>query len=410
MKAFAGRALCVLVLPALAYAIYSSARQARADSDYRLNTPESLARAVQDDPGNADYHALRAEHIEGLGGDPAPEREKAALLDPLESRYWIDLGMMAELRGDMSGAERYLLKAASVDRKFGPRWALMNFYFRQHRDAEFWQWTQAALPMAYGDLSMIFRLCWLMTNDSASIARMLPHTDLVRTQYLIFLIDEGHLDAAPAIAREVAARATPGELDLLMQYCDTSMRNNTASAVEVWNALVRRKLEPFNALSPAGGAIITDGEFRQTPIEHGFDWRVAKSDGVSVTFGSAIPGATVGLSGDQDQTVAILSEWVPVEPGKSYRIDYRYTADGENANKRQASGLAWEVEDPASRKVLGASEDLKNASGTQSGSLQFTAGETGAAILRLRYTREPGTFRHEENFTIQSIASQVAAR
>jgi hypothetical protein len=404
----AGRAACALVLPALALGVWSSARLASADNQFRINTPQSLAEAVRIEPGNAAYHQLLAEHLEGMGQDPAPEREKAALLSPLDSSYWTELGLMAEVRSDFPTAERYLLKAASVDRKFGPRWALMNFYFRQQRPAEFWQWTSATLGMAYGELAGVFRLCWIMSGDAEAIRARLPHDNYVRTEYLRFLINDEHWQGAGPTAREVSARATEEDRELLLYYCDGAVRHNLPSAVEVWNTMVRRRLEPFEPLDPAAGAIVTDGEFRTSPIERGFDWRVANAEGVTVTFGLLNSGVSVELSGAQDQEVAILTELMPTEKGKNYRLDYDYSFDesADGGISRQASGLAWEVRDPATKAVIATSEDLKASPNPPKGSFAFAA-PGDSAILSLRYSRAPGTIRHEEKFTIRKISSRV---
>jgi tetratricopeptide (TPR) repeat protein len=404
VRSAAERLACALVLPALGWGIYCSGRLALADSAFRLSTPESLAEAVRLEPGNAAYDQLLAENLVSVGKDASAEREQAALLSPLDSAYWLDLGAMAEVNSDIPAAERYLLKAASVDRKFAPRWSLMNFYFRQQRPAEFWQWAREAAPMASGDLVGIFRLCRMMTGPGESTDRMLRLPDSARAQYLAFLMKDNHWDAAPAVARAVAAQATSENLALLLDYSDTALAYNVASAVEVWNILLRRKLEPFDPLDAHGGAIVTDGKFRISPIDRVFDWRVTRADGVGVIFGSASPGATVELSGEQDQTVAILTQWMPVEPGRSYRLDYEYTAESENS--RQASGVAWEVRDPVTKAVLRTSEDLKASQGNWPGSFEFTA--TGsAAVLSLRYARTPGTFRHEEKFTIRKLSSRI---
>ncbi len=310
--------------------------------------------------GNASYHQLYAEHLEsavldpvhaGTGdGDPAPQSPRQRLL--------IDLGVLAEVHSGISlAAERYYLKAASVNRMFGPRWTLMNYYFRRHNPAAFWQWTREAMPMAYGDLTHIFRLCWLVTDDAESIRRQLPWTDYTRAQYLNFLLNDEHLQAlAPPVAREVADRSTPEDLNLLLDYCGRAMTKNMESAVEVWNMLARRKLVPFDPLAPREGAIVTNGEFLKPPIERGFDWHLSRADGVSVTMDGA-SGVNVELTGDQAQAVTTINQWMPVEENQSYRIDYTYSGGGNvrRARSAAASGVRMgEIENPVSGAVLDA--------------------------------------------------------
>jgi hypothetical protein len=390
----------------LGFAIYYSARAAAADAFFHEDTPESLAQAVRADPGNAAYHQLYAEHLESLGHDSTRERETSALLSPLDSRYWIDLGTQAEVHADYSAAERYYLKAASVDRKFAPRWALMNFYLRRHEEGPFWQWAEKAMDMAYGDSSEIFRLCWLMTDDKESIARKIPQTDYLRGEYLRFLLLDGHIEVAAPIALSVAERATPGQLDLVLDFCGRAMTVNTEAAVQAWNALTRRGLEPFAPLDPGRGAIVTNGALRIAPKERGFDWHLTRLEGLAVTM-IAAGGVSVELTGEQAQAVTAMDQWIPVKDGAHYRIDYQYSGEADGPLEgRQASGLAWEIENPITRVVVARGNDLKPGASGQTDHLDFTASGMSVAVLALRYQRAPGTVRRAEKFTIEAVSSR----
>ncbi len=404
-KAIARRALCVALLPALGFAIYASARLSVADSDFRANTDQSVALAVRLDSGNAAYHQLNAEHLESAGRDPLPDREAAALLSPLDSRYWIDLGVLSEVRNDLPAAERYYLKAASVDHTFAPRFALMNFYFRRHQEAPFWRWAREALPMVYDDPSAVFRLCWLMTSDTESIRRLLPRTISLNNQYLEFLINDAHWDAAPPVARDLAARAAPDDLGVLLDYMGRGMTRDTASVVEVWNTLSQRGLQHYAPLSPAEGAIVTNGDFRISPVERGFDWRLQRVDGVSLTLSAA--GLDVELTGEQPVAVTLLNEWVPIEPGRTYRIEYLYNGDPDDpASSRRPSGLAWRITHPVTTAVIARSPDLDAAARDARGYFDFSA-PAGVAMLSLTYERAPGTVRRKTRFTIRKVASRI---
>jgi len=409
LKAIAERVLCVALLPALGFAIYASARLSVADSNYRANTDESVALAVRLDSGNAAYHQLNAEHLESAGRDPLPDREAAALLSPLDSHYWVDLGVLAEVRNDFPAAERYYLKAASVDRTFAPRFALMNFYFRRHDEAAFWRWAREALPMVYDDPSTVFRLCWLMTNDTDSIRRLLPKTLSLNNQYLEFLINDAHWDAAPPVARDLAARVEPGDMNVLLDYMGRGMTHDTASVVEVWNTLSQRGLQHYAPLSPAEGAIVTNGDFRIPPVERGFDWRLQRADGVSITQSASpgSPGLDVELTGEQPVEVTLFNEWVPVEPGRGYRIEYLYSGDpDDSASSRQPSGLAWRITHPLTGALIARSPDLDAGARDARGYFDFTS-PAGVALLSLRYERAPGTVRRRTRFTIHKVSSRI---
>ena len=115
--------------------------------------------------------------------------EKIAALTPYSSAPRIRLGLAAELSGDPSSAERWLLDAARVDHQFEPRWTLANFYFRAaNKPDEFWKWMRAALAGSYGDRTPAYELCWRVSDDAREIlARAIPDRREVLGSYLAYL-------------------------------------------------------------------------------------------------------------------------------------------------------------------------------------------------------------------------------
>ncbi len=158
------RLLWLLPLPFLAVAAWETARLAQADFFSRQNTTDSLREAVQLDPGNADFRELFAEQLAEDGLDPNPELRAAVSLSPLNSHWWDRLGFQAESERDYPAAERDLMQAVRVDQTFGPRWSLMNYYFRRGDPQEFWRWTKASLEMSFGDLDEY--ISTLLDDDS----------------------------------------------------------------------------------------------------------------------------------------------------------------------------------------------------------------------------------------------------
>src|SRR5437016_13835288 len=98
------RIVYAAAIVALAVAIAQAGRIAWAGLLAASNTPESVAHAVQIDPGNATWHGLLAEHQEALGLDPKAELTMASQLSPWEGRYWERLAFRAEVEHDDSAA------------------------------------------------------------------------------------------------------------------------------------------------------------------------------------------------------------------------------------------------------------------------------------------------------------------
>ena len=393
------RIACVAAIPLLAAGIYSAVRLCAADAEYRANTTGSLEKAVQIESDDAEYHALLAEHLEGEGREPKDEREAAVRLSPLESKHWIALAIRAESAGDLSRAEKLYLHAADVDRTYAPRWALMNFYFRRQDSQKFWLWAKRAFEMGYEDQRAAFRFCWLMTDDPLVVERALPRNKEIRRGYLDFLIDTKRFQYLAPLDRQVAEEADATDLPWLIRYCERTAVPNSRSAVDVWNILCRKGLEPFRPLSPEKGEIVTNGDFGIDPIERGFDWRIPIINGVQVAP-RADRGMSVQLNGNQPEDCVTLIEIIPLSPGTKYLMSYEYTSDSAAPH----SGLSWEVLDPDSNKSIGSSGPLKITGDKISGQATFTAETASEAQLALRYTREPGTVRHEEALTLLGIS------
>jgi hypothetical protein len=70
----------------------------------------------------------------------------------------LEKAAILEMNGKVEQAEKELLSAAEQDRRFGPAWALAQFYDRQHRSVECRIWLQRAAEMSYGDKTALLQL------------------------------------------------------------------------------------------------------------------------------------------------------------------------------------------------------------------------------------------------------------
>ncbi|MGH9658578.1 MAG: hypothetical protein ACRD96_08535, partial [Bryobacteraceae bacterium] len=85
--------------------------------------------------------------------------DQALRINPRYSPAWINSGLAAEIAGDYADAERRLLEAARVDRRYRPRWTLANFYLRRNRMEDFWAWVRKAAEVRYADRTSLYELC-----------------------------------------------------------------------------------------------------------------------------------------------------------------------------------------------------------------------------------------------------------
>ena len=160
-----------------------------------------------------------------------------------------------------------------------------------------------------------------------------------------------------------------------------------SEAAEIWNALCRRRLLAVEPLDPAGGRLVTNGDFLHPPSGRGFDWRLIGQTGVSaVAEGGEL---RVGFTGRQAERCAIAWQYVPTAPGTRYRLRWEVRAGDEAAR-----GIAWDVSD--------AGMQVESAR-----SLVFVAAKDPARIV-LIYQRPPGSARLEDTVRIAHVRLERA--
>lgn len=380
-------ACSLLAISILCFAAFQAARRARAERLFLSDQLPAVRQAVRLDPGNARYLLGLAELVEQEGGDPGPALRAAAQASPRDVDAWIRLGLRAELEQDADAAETSLQRAAQISKKFEPRWALANFYFRSGRNEEFWRWVREALQVSYGDRTPLFELCWRAAPDPALILRQaIPEERSVLREFAAFLLWREQWDAAGALLVRLSEMAAAPESDFFLDGCDKLLEQfRTRPAAEIWDSLRRRRL-------------LAD------PANRGFDWRILDTPGVSVT--PAPPeGWRMRFSGNQPEHCQVLSRIVPVEEGKEYRVEQRYRASRDAAALGESdTGLRWKVRahDAGGVLLVQSAALIPDAEREEHFVFRAPAGVSGVRLV-LEYDRAPGTTRLEGTVWLQWI-------
>ncbi len=387
---------CAGVALALLFAstAFWSLRLAFADFLAQRDTLSSVGKASAVTPENADLLFRLAEL------DPSRRRdtwESVVASDPYHSAAWIQLGLLAESEGDFTSAERHLLEAARVDQTFLPRWTLASYYFRRSDEPNFWTWAGAASRMSYGDTTALYQLCWRVTDDADLILdRVIPHESEPLIRYLLFLMKEDRLEAGMKVATLVMPMEGKYYLGVLVGYCERLIiRRDFPRALEAWNRLIDHGLVPYPPLSAAGGSPLTNSDFKASPAGRGFDWRPLSGDGYSVVHE---PGRIrISLSGRQGGDCELLFQYMPVEPGATYRI----LPDWAPQPPPSEAGIQWLAGDPESGNVFPISGEPAEF---------HTTPETRFARLTLRYRRPLGAVTWEGEFSLRGVRLEKVAR
>ena len=372
--------------------MYCSVRLAVADALFLENTPESVARASALDPANAQFKAWQAEMEEHDGRNPAPLLLAAAKLNPRDSNVLIRLGLRAEIEGQYAKAERWLQKAAAVDRLLLPRTTLANYCFRRGEWNSFWPWMERAFAMSYGDAAPLFRLCLAAPGGAARVPEAIAGNVTLLEQYLDFLLGQGRLEDAGPVAVDVARRAASREA--VLRYCDSALEKGAAAfPVAAWNVLAGRGLVPYAPLAPEKGGVLTNGELTTAPLAGGFDWHIAQTPEASVAH-LAPSGLRVALTGKQPEYTELLWQYVPVLPHHTYRLRATTRAEGMDEG-----GIEWRVAGVAATAPC--RDDWAGA--------EMTFSSAGASIVRLTLVagRKPGSARAEGTVFVRSASLEV---
>jgi tetratricopeptide (TPR) repeat protein len=356
------RIVSALVLCGLAAAAVFAVMLARADQAIREGTPEGVARAITMMPQNARYKAVLALQAEYDGRDAGPLWAEVARMSPRDSTSRIRLGLAAEQRGNVASAERWLQDAYAVNRQYETRWTLANFYFRQDREEEFWKWIRSALAFSYGDRASAFDLCWRVSDDAAKIQRLaIPERPEVAAAYLLYVMAR-HPEAIVLAGRGVQEQPLLlGAVDQLIEL------GKFDDAVAVWVQSGRE--------APAG---VTGSRFEAPRTGQGFDWRVARVEGVSQSTLDAGRGHRIRLGGNQPESAELLRQYAGgLNIGARYRLEVETEGD--------AHAFEWRI---AEQSVAVGGEFVAHVS---------------VVPLTLVYQRPRGEVRGEGTLDVRSV-------
>lgn len=400
----------VLALSAmpLCLAAYWSIRLAAADLLSRADSIPNVERAAHFAPANPRYLLRLADLQVGDGRDASPILRQAVKASPLDSTVWLQLGLQAELNGDIAAAEQALLRAAELDRRFRPRWNLASFYVRRNDPRQSWHWANEALRIGQpGDFAAVFRLCWSVSAQADDIWHYaIPKTPLVLEQYLQFLLAENKLDAAQPVAAQLVEIADTAQVQSLLLYSDAAIAGKrVAPAISCWNRMSRRGLIPYPVIDVATGKSLVNGDFAHAPLGLGFDWRLANLPGVAVHYEETTPHLRIVFSGKQPEFCETVVALLALQPLRKYRLTYRYDTVGI----APGSGLKWQLYNSAEGAQIIPEAPSLSHEGETTAQLEFLAPATfQLGRLALVYQRAPGTVRIEGSVNLANVSLEFA--
>lgn len=384
--------LCLAAL--LLFAARRSIRLAWADWLAARGTLEGVKAAVQVEPRAAHYWVRLAALERAEGHRPREALEQAVAASPWDARWRLELALQAELEGQLDAAEQHLLRAAQLSRKFAPRWALVNFYYRHGPEENFWLWVREALRVSYGDRRPLFELCWAVRPEPRIIfEQAVPENAALQLAFARFLVEKNRSQQAAEVvaqlAGNLAGQYTLEALQLIGALLD---HGELRGARYLWEMLCREHLVPYPPSDGNAGLVSVNGEFAHRPLNAGFDWKLRSVAGVMAGFE---PGRLwMEFDGRQPERCLLLEQWVVLGPG-NYLFESEYELARAPAASRDASpGLIWRVQMRGELRPWLLELVLQPAEGRQRVRVPFrVAGVERGGRLELWYERPSGSPR-----------------
>jgi tetratricopeptide (TPR) repeat protein len=377
-------------------------RLALADHKFRQETLPGTRGAILLEPDSAAYYVRLSDMLqESNPAGSAQALERAIALNPRDSQSRIELGLRAEMAGDLAGAESSLLRAASVDSQYYPRWSLASYYFRHGNSAKFWLWARKATEIAYGDLTPLFTLCWKISSDGPFIERSLDIRKAdIEANYLTYLTSQKRVEPMTQAATRLLAWNREADTPVLLAACDRLIADECADqAIQIWNKLAELHRIHYGVLAPSLGTSLTDGDFTISPMSRGFDWQLPSAAGVTALLDERPASLRISFSGGQLENCDVLTQVLPVMESSNYELWFLYRTAGIASE----TGLEWRITNLNESQILAQGESLASES-EKEGKLPFKTPAGGRLVrLTLTYQRALGTTRIEGLIVLRKL-------
>jgi hypothetical protein len=173
--------------------------------------------------------------------------------------------------------------------------------------------------------------------------------------------------------------------------------------VETWNLLAAKHLLDYPALSPRQGVSLTNGSFAKAFLSRAFDWRVSAPSEIFYRQDVSPAGLRFDFTGKQPEHCELMSQFVPVEAARVYRLAVSYETEGLEGD----TGIAWRVVDTKNGTDLlrGSGHMMASERRQEAEPYKFqTSADTSLVNLVLAYDRPLGTVRIEGSLSLENAA------
>ncbi len=320
----------------------------------------TLRKAIALDPSNPElHHRLGMVLCDSLGDADRAEGLKhlhrAIELNPYAARYWSDLAFVCELGGDTACATQGVEQAVKLSPMTPAlHWVAANTFLRAGQTDAAMAEFRRLLELDPSYAPATFHVCLGSLDDPQLILeRVLPsgRDPRLKLAYLNFLLANGMADKAHQVWMEAVKAGTSFPLPLASPYIEHLLAlGRFEEAQGAW-----RDLEQLGVISNPGageeGNLVFNGDFEQTPLGVGFDWRNPSGPYIALDFADA--GAHSGkhclridFTVRRNEEYIPLYQFVPVASNQTYLL----TAYVRSQDITSDSGPQLRVMDPVHQR------------------------------------------------------------
>lgn len=300
-------------------------------SGRQLNA-QDLQTAARLDPGNSDYHLMMGRlaqyNVADMNPDLAMESlRRAAELNPRDPQPWLELAAAYGFQGKNGPAEACLRRADFLAPSLpSVQWVIGNFFLLRGENDEAFRHFRVVLSGSNQYNQTLFKIAWKAADDGQKILEgLIPDRVPIEIDYLYFLMAEKHYPEAMAVWKRIAASGESFAPTQVSAYIDQLIvARYPAEAHEVWDDLKSKSLvKPTYEASSQN--LLVNADFEDEILNLGFDWRIRPVEGVYVGLDGSnyhSPGHAllIRFTGKTNLGYRLAYQFVPVEPGQSYRL------------------------------------------------------------------------------------------
>jgi tetratricopeptide (TPR) repeat protein len=286
------------------------------------------------DPWNASYANLQGDYALFAGNLQLGMKmlNKAAMLNPNDPSYQLDLSIAELSAGHVAKSQEDLEKAIADDPK-SPKlaWRAANLFWAQNRNADALEELSVVLANK-GDLAPgALKTAWQIRPDAAVLlAHVIPPDSESISGFMELLMSEKNEAGAALAWSKLLALGQQIEPRYLLEYTQFQLdQEDVATARRAWSeAAVAAGLAKYQ---PASDNLVVNQGFEFPPLNGGFDWRYERSPGVEISLDSSQSHSgnrSLCLSFDSSGLPHIgVAQLVSVQPNSDYNFEVFYKTE-----------------------------------------------------------------------------------